>query len=179
MRANTALIQELWIYRGQVRGLTNSGGTIYSVAPQNNSRSCIYIRYHLNALPLLEFCYRDATMVRVTYTYGGGSKELIVTSAYVPYDADEPQPTRKVRDVINYCHSRKKQLIMGCDNNVHHTPCGGTGTNQRGECLMEFLVSSNLNVLDHCKEPTFVVRNRKEVIGLTLGTTNIVNLVSN
>jgi hypothetical protein len=44
---------------------------------------------------------------------------------------------------------------------------------------MEFLVSSNLNILNHGNEPTFVVCNRREVIDLTLGTNKIVNLVSN
>jgi splicing factor 45 len=155
--ADTALIQEPWIYREQVRGLTNS------VAPQNNSRSCIYIRNHINALPLLEFCSRDATRVRVTYTYRGSSKELTVASAYLSYDADEPPPTREVRDIINYCHSRKKQLIMGCDANAHHTLWGSTGNNPRGECFMKFLVSSNLNVLNHDNKPTFVVCNRKVI----------------
>jgi hypothetical protein len=40
-------------------------------------------------------------------------------------------------------------------------------------------VSSNLNVLNHGNEPTFMVSNRKEVIDLTLGTNKIANLVSN
>jgi hypothetical protein len=44
---------------------------------------------------------------------------------------------------------------------------------------MEFLVSLNLNILNHGNEPTFVVCNRKVVIDLTLGTNKIVNLVSN
>jgi hypothetical protein len=29
--ADVALTQEPWIYRGQIRGITNSGGTIFSV----------------------------------------------------------------------------------------------------------------------------------------------------
>jgi splicing factor 45 len=102
----------------------------------------------------LQFCSRNATTVRVTYTYGGSSKELIVASVYLPCVVDEPQPTREVRDIINYCHSRKEQLTMGCDANAHHTLWGSTGTNPRGECLMEFLVSLNLNVLNHGNEPT-------------------------
>jgi hypothetical protein len=80
---------------GQVRGLTNSGGTIYSVAPENNARSCIYVRIHINASTLLEFCSRDATTVKITYTHGGGCRELIVASAYLPYDSDEPHQPRK------------------------------------------------------------------------------------
>jgi hypothetical protein len=63
-KVDIALIQEPWLYKGQVRGLTNSGGTLYTVAPGKNSRSCIYIRNHINALPLLEFCSRDAATVR-------------------------------------------------------------------------------------------------------------------
>jgi hypothetical protein len=45
-KADVSLIQEPWIYtyRGQIRGLTNTGGTIYSVAPENNARPCIYVR---------------------------------------------------------------------------------------------------------------------------------------
>jgi hypothetical protein len=44
---------------------------------------------------------------------------------------------------------------------------------------MEFLAGSNLNILNHGNKPTFVVYNGKEVIGLTLGTNKIGNLVSN
>jgi splicing factor 45 len=157
-KADMAFIQQPWIHRGQVRGLTNSEGTIYSAVLQNDARSCVYIRDHLNVLPLSEFCSRDTTTVRMTYTDGGSSKELIATSAYLPYDSDEPPPTKEVRDITDYCHNRKKQLIMACDAIAHHTLWGSTSTNQRGECKMEFL---------------------KEVIDLTLGPNNTVNLVSN
>jgi hypothetical protein len=44
---------------------------------------------------------------------------------------------------------------------------------------MEYLVSSNLNILNLGNEPSFVICNRKEVIDLTLGTNKIGNLVSN
>jgi hypothetical protein len=168
-----------WIYRDQKRGLTNSGGKIYSVAPGNNARSCIYVRNHINALPLLEFCSSDATTVRITYAYGGGCEELTVVSAYLPYDSDEPPPTKEVSDITEYCYSWKKQLIIECDANAHHTLWGSTSTNPRGESFVEFLMSSNLNILNHGNEHTFVVCNRKEVIDSTLGTNKIANLVSN
>jgi hypothetical protein len=54
---------------------------------------------------LLELCSRDATTVRITYTYRG-SEELIVASAYLPYDSDEPPPTKEKRDIIDYCYSK-------------------------------------------------------------------------
>jgi hypothetical protein len=126
-----ALIQEPWLYKDRIRGLTNTRGTLYSAAPCNNIRSCIYVRSLINALPLLEFWSRDTTTVRITYAYGGIHEELIVTSANLPYDSNEPPPNKEVRDIIEYCHSRKKQLIIGCDANVHHTLWGSTGTNPK------------------------------------------------
>jgi hypothetical protein len=126
-------------------------------------------------LPSLEFCSRDATTVRITYIYGRGCEEFIVASAYHPYDSDGSPPTKESRAITDYCHSKKKQLIIGCDSNAHHTLWGSTGTNPRGESFMNFLVSSNLNILNPGNEPTFVVCNRKAVIDLTPGTNKIGN----
>jgi hypothetical protein len=84
-----------------------------------------------------------------------------------------------MRDIIEHCQSRKRQLIIGRDANAHHILWGSTSTNPRGETLMEYLVSSNLNILNCSNEPTFVVCNRKKVIDLTLGTNKIGDLVSN
>jgi hypothetical protein len=56
------------------------------------------------------------------------------------------------------------QLISGCDANAHHIIWGSTDINPQGECLMEYLVSKYLNILNKGNEPTFVISNRKEVI---------------
>jgi hypothetical protein len=45
-------------------------------------------------------------MVRITYAYCGGCEEQIVASAYLPNDADEPPPTKEVRDITDYCYGR-------------------------------------------------------------------------
>ena len=44
---------------------------------------------------------------------------------------------------------------------------------------MEYLVSTNLNILNKGNKPTFVIGDRKEVIDLTLGTDKIGDLVTN
>jgi hypothetical protein len=157
----------------------NTGWMVYSATPEGNVRSCIYVRNHINALPLLEVCSRDTTTVRMTYTLDGGHEELVVTSPYLPYDSDEPPPSKEVRDIVEHCQRGKKQLIIVCDANLHHILWGSTDVNPRGECLVEYLVSSNLNILKQSNEPTFVVRNRQKVIDLTLGTNRIGDLVSN
>jgi hypothetical protein len=44
---------------------------------------------------------------------------------------------------------------------------------------MEYLVSTNLSILNKGNEPAFVISNRKEVIDLTLETDKIGDLVTN
>jgi hypothetical protein len=56
----------------------------------------------------LELCSRDVTGVRLTYTCGESWEELIIASAYLPYNSEELPPTKELRDVINYCESRKE-----------------------------------------------------------------------
>jgi hypothetical protein len=112
--------------------------------------------------------------VRITYKYGGDCEELIIASSYLPQDSDEPQQTKELRGIIDRCQSRENQLIVELDANAHDKLFGSTVTNPKGESLMEFLVRSNLNILNHRKEPTFVVCNKK-VIDLTLVSNNIGN----
>jgi hypothetical protein len=112
-------------------------------------------------------------MVTVTYTRGGSKKELIVSSAYLPYDSDEPPLSKGLKEAIDYCSSNQLQLIVGCDANAHHIIWGSTDINQQGECLTEYLVSKNLSILNKGNESTFVISNRKEVIDLTLGTDSV------
>jgi hypothetical protein len=110
---------------------------------------------------LFELCSRDATTVRMTYAREGSCE---VDSAYLPYDSYKPPSTKEPRDVIDYCCSRKKQLIIGYDASVHHILWGSSGTNPRREDFMEYLVSSNLNITSQGNELTFVVHDRKEVL---------------
>jgi hypothetical protein len=69
-------------------------------------------------------------------------------------------------------------MIVGCDANAHHIIWGSTDINPPAECLMEYLVSTNLNILNKGNEPTSVMSNRKKVIDLTLGTDKIGDLVT-
>jgi hypothetical protein len=121
----------------------------------------------------------DVMMVRVTYIRGGSKRELIVALVYFPYDSDKPPPSKGLREVIIDCSRNKLQLILGCDSNAHHIMWGSMDINPRGECLMEYLVTTNVNILNKGNEPTFVISNRKEVIHLTLGTDKVGDLVTN
>jgi hypothetical protein len=104
--------------------------------------------------------------VRVTYIRGGSTRELIVTLAYLPNDSEDRPPSKGLREVVDYCSRNRLQLIVGCDATAHHIIWGSTDIHPRGECLMEYLVSTNLNILNKGNEPTFVISKRKEVMDL-------------
>jgi hypothetical protein len=114
--ADVAIIQEPWMYWGQLRDLMKSGRTVYDI--QWQCKVLHFVKNHINALPLLEFSSRNTTTVRITG--GGDCGELTVTSAYLPYNADKPLPTKEMRAVIDYCHTGQKQLIPGYDANEHY-----------------------------------------------------------
>jgi len=72
------------------------------------------------------------------------------------------------------------QLIVECDTSAHHIIWGSMDINPQEELLMEYLVTTNLNILYKGYEHTFVISDRKVVmIDLTLGTDKTGDHVTN
>jgi hypothetical protein len=68
--------------------------------------------------------------------------------------------------------------VTGCTPHTHIKGMVGTDNNTRGESVLKYVVSLNLNILNQCNEHMFKILNRKEVISLRLGTNEIGKLVS-
>jgi hypothetical protein len=107
--------------------------------------------------------------VLVKYIENGLEMRVVICSAYLPYDAEDP-PTGEVRDLIQYCDEEHLHLIMECDAKAHYMTWGSTNCNGRGEALVEFLGTSSLEILNQGIEPTFCNNCRSEVIDITLGS---------
>lgn len=165
-----ALIQEPYLYKGVIRGLGGTGGTLSFFCPDNNMRTCIYVRNGINTMPLNAFCSRDLTTIKIPG--GREGKALIISSAYLPYEAADPI-TPLLRDLVENSSKANIGLIIGCDANAHHVIWGSSDVNKRGEKLLDFLVSSSLQIINKGNDPTFVNAKRGEVIDITLATNNI------
>ena len=50
-------------------------------------------------------------------------------------------------------------VIIGADANSHHTMWGSSGTNERSECLFDFIITNNLVIANQGDEPTFLTSN--------------------
>ena len=68
------------------------------------------------------------------------------------------------------CENENIQLLVGCNSNVHHTAWESTNCSGRRENLIEFLNSSNLEILIRGNEPTFCTSVSQEVNDITLGS---------
>ncbi|KAJ8911899.1 hypothetical protein NQ315_012313 [Exocentrus adspersus] len=170
---HAVLIQELWVGQGSVKGLSRKWGHVY-VSFDQTPRACIYTSKQVTATKLTNFCFRDLVAIKVTV----GRSCYILCSAYLPYESPTPPP-RQLMELVEWCKSNNLPLIIGCDANAHHTCWGSKDVNQRGQDLLEFLISSGLDILNRGTKPTFVTRNRQEVIDITISNSWSSHLVTN
>ncbi|XP_034140773.1 uncharacterized protein LOC117591569 [Drosophila guanche] len=77
-------------------------------------------------------------------------------------------PSDLVRKIASDSERSNTSLLIGCDANAHHTQWGSSDTNVRGESLFSFILNSNLIIGNRGNDPTFIIKNRQEVIDLTL-----------
>ncbi|KAJ8910203.1 hypothetical protein NQ315_014374 [Exocentrus adspersus] len=164
---HAVLIQEPWVGQGSVKGLSRKWGHVY-VSSDQTPRACIYTSKQVTATKLTNFCFRDLVAIKVTV----GRSCYILCSAYLPYESPTPPP-RQLMELVEWCKSNNLPLIVGCDANAHHT-CWGSKDD-----LLEFLISSGLDILNRGTKPTFVTRNRQEVIDITISNSWSSHLVTN
>jgi hypothetical protein len=115
------------------------------------------------------FSHRDLVAILIQYNEEGAERHLVVCSAYISYNSEEPPPSKEFEDLMRYCETENLYLVVGCDSNAHHSVWGSTNCNSRGEVLVEFL-NSSLEILNRGNEPTFYSGGRLEVIDITLGS---------
>ncbi|XP_015190396.1 PREDICTED: uncharacterized protein LOC107073922 [Polistes dominula] len=152
-------------------------GTLVYDLSEPGPRPCVFVSKGHHALKLSRFCSRDLAVASVRLRLGGGLTDLIVCSAYFSYDSAEHSPTEKLRAVMEHCRREGLDLVIGCDANSHHVAWGSSNTNKRGTALLEYLSSSNLEILIRGSRPTFVTSRRQEVIDLTQGTSRVARLL--
>ncbi|KAG5685143.1 hypothetical protein PVAND_014336 [Polypedilum vanderplanki] len=174
--SHISLIQEPYVFRGKVSGLGTSGTLHYVMSSELQARACVYTSSRINAVMLRQFSSRDFVAVRIRLGKNNQIQDIVVCSAYLPYEDMVPAP--ELRATTEYCINNGLQLVLGCDANSHHIIWGSSDTNTRGTKLMEFICELGLVILNRGNRPTFVNRLREEVIDLTLCSPGIEDLIS-
>jgi hypothetical protein len=164
-----ALIQEPWYRENCIRGLNIPGYTLYSAGGTDRPRAYILVGSMTSGMLPGSSC-RGLVAVLVKYLEGDTDRRLVICSGYLPYDSEDPPPTKELEELVRYCEEEHLYLIIGCGSNAHHSAWGSTNCNDRGEDLVEFLGALNLEILKRGNQPTFCNGHRLEVIDITLGS---------
>ena len=166
-----AMVQEPWICRGTIKGSPSKANKHVGIGKQGRPRACIYTSTNLNTWMLPQYSNADVVTVSVNNLQGVIPKTVIFSSVYMA--EGDTAPPRTMELLINYCNNNNLPLVIGCDANAHHVAWGSSDINERGEALMDFLASTNLAWCNKGHKPTFITRNRREVLDLTLVTPDI------
>ena len=172
-----SLIQEPWVNGRRIQGLNSKEFNLFYKVPEgdSNPRSCILVRKGLIAFLLTDYCDEDTTAVILE----SGNETIILVSAYLSHDKDIPQST------LRRLAERKGNLILGCDANARHVAWGNTATNERGECLTDFISNYNLTLQNKGDTPTFIFPSTDEweeweaVLDVTLTRSTGIEMVKN
>ncbi|XP_018399991.1 PREDICTED: uncharacterized protein LOC108777564 [Cyphomyrmex costatus] len=171
-----AIIQEPWLLNNAIMGLSGCG-TIYKADTQNKIRTYIVTK-GLNAIFMSQLSDGDTTVIRTRVDYDEDKfLDLLIGSAYMPYDSQEEPPPRNVRELVSYAKERELELLLGCDANSHHIGWGSTNINPRGESLHKFIMDASLMILNRGTVPTFMDCRRQEVLDITISTGRVADLV--
>jgi hypothetical protein len=106
-----------------------------------------------------------------------GTLEVLIGSAYMPYDSAEPPPQDEIKKLVAYAEERGLELLPGCDANSHYVGWGSTDINQRGESLHNFVIEKGLILLNRGTTPTFRDSRREEVIDITISTEGVAGMI--
>ena len=114
----------MWTYKGEIKGLKEAGGELIYSRSIQHPRTCILVKKGFWILPLMHHCSRDLTAVKIKTSSGGVPREIILGSAYLPYDDVAPPPPGELERLVMSCRAEGTHLIIGCDAKAHHTSWG-------------------------------------------------------
>ncbi|KAJ3655388.1 hypothetical protein Zmor_014521 [Zophobas morio] len=80
MQNTIAIIQEPWIVKSRIAGLSNLNGTVVSGTTIESPRTCVYIPRKIKAVLLPQVSSRDVTAVNVKCNIGRGEEQLVIAS---------------------------------------------------------------------------------------------------
>ncbi|XP_017462302.1 PREDICTED: uncharacterized protein LOC108355664 [Rhagoletis zephyria] len=94
------LVQEPWVYKGQVKGLTEKSIKVIWDLSCDNPRTCVMLKKETNYFCISEFLTRDLVAIQLTVNLNGQAREVVFASAY--FAGDAAIPPEEVRGLVEY-----------------------------------------------------------------------------
>ena len=165
VRSGLVLAQEPWTYATKIRSKLRGWNLFQGIEKGNRPRACIYATPDLCCSLIPMFSNEDIVAIRVNNVCRKGDSFVFV-SAYMA--AEEPATPNLLRDLLVFTENEQIPTIVGTDANAHHTIWGSSDINPRGEDLLAYCASADLNFCNEGNKPTFRTKTREEVLDLTL-----------
>ena len=174
VHTSISLVEEPWMVNGTIRGL---GGLLcFRDAASTRPIECIVAK-GINVVPQWELCTGDL-MVVTTELDGVG--RVAIASAYSPNVGGVTNvPPTEVARLMNHSRALMMPLLIGCDAKAHHHRWCSTDTNSSGQRLVEYLVTTELDILNVGNTPTFRNAVREDMLDVTLRTSNLTDRIAN
>jgi hypothetical protein len=156
-----------------------AGGMLLHI-PNNKERkirSAIWIKDReykaMDCRMLNQFTDEDIVTVSANWALNKKNKKKIVfCSWYAPSFEGTKLISNPINEKINairdFCERNNFELIISTDSNSHHPAWGEIRSNNRGVAIHDWLLSSNLFLLNQGSTPTFTGSIGKSIIDLTI-----------
>ena len=130
-----------WTYATKIRSKLRGCNLFQGIEKGNRPRACIYATdLCCSLIPM--FSNEDIVAIRVNNESRNGDSFAFVT-AYMA--AEEPTPLNLLRDLFVFTENEQIPTMIGTDANAHHTIWGSSDINPRGEDLLAYCASADLN----------------------------------
>ena len=178
------IISEPSVYKGRITGI-DCGIKLYDNSCTDPPRAALVFRRDIKFLPLFQFVTRDLVAAEINCDLAGNHIKTVIASGY--HDGNQDAVPQKLQELVEFCTREGKQLIYGCDANAHHEIWGSRSTKPRGQQLLNFLFSKDLNSVNFGNTATYYtikkvgqqLKKQEDVIDLTLTTAHIYQRVLN
>ena len=136
------LAQEPWTYATKIRSKLRGRNLFQGIEKGNCPRACIYDTPDLCCSLISVFSNENIVAVRVNNVCRKRDNFVFV-SAYKA--AKEPALPNLMRNLLVFSKNEQIPTIVGTDANAHHTIQGCSEINPRGEDLLAYCASADLN----------------------------------
>ena len=165
------LLQEPYLSKGEIRFKVPKYN-IYSFDSQ--CRSAVAIPEFFRSWYEPSLSDRDTTTVVLE---DDSKDKYLVVSSYFDINLDGVVPAM-IEKVKQYSVTKNIPIVVGIDSNAHSTLWGCTANNKRGDILEEWLLPSNLSLVNQGNELTFVSAIGSSIIDLTLCSLQLINKIN-
>lgn len=157
-----AFIQEPYTINNKVAGIPKTYRT-YSNGSERKRAAIIANNKEMDVILINQLSDEDCVVVEIR----SQQDKIYAASVYCDITKDIGIDIRKIENIIN--HAQGVGTIICVDSNSRNTLWHDTVTNRRGEILEDFLLTSNLYVMnENVAAPTFETIRGKSRIDLTI-----------